>query len=58
MRVKVDEPQVYKRQPIFDWTPAPAVFPLEKIMMLTPTQMVKAQEALRAIINEGKEKDV
>ena len=58
MRIKVDDPQVYKRQPFFDWTPAPPVFPLEEIMMLTPTQMVKAKEALRATINEGKEKDV
>jgi len=58
MRVQVDDPQVYKKQPIFDWTPAPSVFPLEEIMMLTPTQMVKAQEVLRAIINEGKENSV
>jgi len=31
----------------------PTFFPPDQIMMLTPTQMIKVQEILRAINNEG-----
>ena len=54
MRVEVDDPKMYHNHPIFDWTPAPADFPIESIMNLTPAQMARAQAVLKEIVKEVK----
>ena len=54
LQVTFDNPKLFENHPLYDWSHPFLIFPIEELMELTPTQMAKAQLALRQIKNEEK----